>query len=39
MLKMSMLSKIVYKFDVISQNPERLFCEDLPADPKIHMEE
>lgn len=34
---MSMVSKLDYKFNVISQNPEMLFCEDLLANPKTHI--
>ena len=32
-----MVSKLDYKFNVISQNPEMLFCEDLLANPKTHI--
>lgn len=31
-----MVSKLYYKFNVSSQNPEILFCEDLSSSPKIH---
>lgn len=32
-----MVSKLDYKLNVISQNPEILFCDDLPANLKVHI--
>lgn len=34
---MSMVSKLDYTFNIIGQNPEILLCEDLPANPKVHI--